>query len=176
MTKWFYPALAATFCAILLLMLNDLRLQAKRSAQTLNDQLPAILDRTKKSADTLAVLSEDIRQLRDLAGVGQGARDMTLAAFADRVLDAIESTDAVIGLKPKLVGEALKETVPAKQWVADARKEALWLTFRSSSREEMLAHLCRNKYGSDWYIQPMGLEPVRLGEWVEKSVPDAGTK
>jgi hypothetical protein len=164
--------LAVVVSAALLWMLNDLRVQAKRATRTLNDQLPEILDRTKRSADTLAVLSDDIRQLRDLAGAGDAARDKSLAAYADRVLDAVESTDATIGLKPKLIGDALKDTVPARQWVTDARKEALWLTFRAASRDELLDRLCKNKFGSEWHIQPAGGGAVPLADWVRQHVPD----
>src|SRR5688500_5378531 len=154
MVKWIYLGLAVAFCAALLLMLNDLRLQVRRGAETVNSQLPEILDKTRKTADTMAVLSDDIRQLRDLAGAPDGVRDATLAAYADDLLDAVEASGATIGLKPKLIGTELKETLPAREWVADARKEALWLTFRASSREEFLDRLCKNKFGSDWYIQP----------------------
>jgi hypothetical protein len=141
MTKWFYPTLATVICLAVLWMLNDLRIQTKRSTTTLNDQLPAILERTKKSAETLAVLSDDIRQLRDLAGVGDKARDRSLAAYADRILDRIAGTPGTVGLKPKLIGDELKDTVTTEQWVADARKEALWLTFRAASKAELLEKL-----------------------------------
>jgi hypothetical protein len=167
MAKWLYLALASVVSAALLLMLNDLRLQVRRGTETVNRQLPEILDKTRKTADTMAVLSEDIRQLRDLAGAPQGVRDRTLAAYADDVLDAVQSSGATIGLKPKLIGSELKDTVPATEWVVDARKEALLLTFRVNSKEEFLERLCQNKFGSDWYIQPRGAEAVPLAEWIK---------
>ena len=168
MVKWVYPALAVVVSALLLLMLNDLRVQVKRGTATVNNHLPEILDKTRRTADTVAVLSEDIRQLRDLAGGGTDrARDKTLVAFADTLLDAVESADAVVGLKPKLIGSELKDTVPAKEWVVDARKEALWQTFRVNSRSELVERLTRNKFGSEWYIQPNGAGAVPLAEWLK---------
>ena len=176
MTKWFYPALAVLVAAALLLMLNDLRIQARRSTETINAKLPEILDKTRRTADTLAVLSEDIKKLRALAGATDGVRDPALVDYATAVLNQIEATDAVIGLMPKLIGSELKETQPAREWVVDARKEAVLLVFRAGSRDELLDRLCKNKFGSDWYIQPKGGQPVTLAEWVRKNVPAAKEK
>ena len=170
MTRYFYPALAACVAAALLWMLNDLRVQARRSTETINAKLPEILDKTRRSADTLAVLSEDIKKLRALAGATNDVRDPALVDYATAVLDKIESTDAVIGLMPKLIGSELKETQPAREWVVDARKEAVLLVFRAHSRDELLDRLCKNKFGSDWYLQPRGGQPVTLIEWVRKNV------
>lgn len=176
MTKWFYPALVAVVSATLLLMLNDLRVQARRSTETINAKLPEILEKTRKSADTLAVLSEDIKKLRTLAGATDRVRDTALVDHATAVLDQLEKADAVIGLKPKLFGEALKETVPAKEWVVDARKEALVLVFRAHSKDELLDGLCKNMYGSDWYIQPKGAEAITLRQWIESHIPTEPAK
>jgi hypothetical protein len=175
MTKWFYPVLAVLVTAAVLLMLNDLRIQARRSTETINAKLPEILDKSKRTADTLAVLSEDIKKLRALAGATNDVRDPALVDFATAVLDRIESTDAVIGLMPKLIGTELKETQPAREWVVDARKEAVLLVFRAHSREELLDRLGKNKYGSDWYIQPKGKNPVTLSQWVKENLPAAAT-
>ncbi len=59
-------------------MLNDLRLELKRSAQTVNRDLPVILANTRKSTETLAEVSSDIKELRNLAGVEDAPRDKTL--------------------------------------------------------------------------------------------------
>jgi hypothetical protein len=169
MTRWLYPTLATVVSLALLLMLNDLRLQARRSTQTINQKLPEILDKTRKSADTLAALSEDVKKLRTLAGATDAARDATLVDFATHILDRVEQVDGVIGLKPKLIGDALKETLPAREWVVDARKEALLLVFRAHSKDELLDRLCKNKYGSDWYIQPKDAPALTLRDWITKN-------
>jgi hypothetical protein len=176
MTRYFYPALALLVSAAVLLMLNDLRVQARRSTETINAKLPEILDKSRMTADTLAVLSADIKKLRTLAGAPGDVRDPALVDFATAVLDKIAATDAVIGLMPKLIGNDLKETQPAREWVVDARKEAVLLVFRAHSRDELLDHLCKNKYGSDWYLQPKGAAPVTLAEWIRKNVPAAATQ
>ncbi len=175
MLKWLYLSIAVIALIVFGLLLNDLRLELKRTARTVNEQLPEILDKSRRSADALAAVSDDIRQLRDLAGApAAGARDETLAAYADSVLDALEKSDLSIGLKPKLFGDALKDTQPAKEWVVAARKEGLWLTFRAKSKAELLDGLTKNKFGSDWYAQPpAGGEAVPLRDWLKANHPES---
>ena len=160
------------FVAIALVLgwlINDLRLQLRATAETVNAKLPSILEKTEKSAEALAELSEDVRQLRDLAGA-TGPRDTTLAAYADAILDRLEATDAKIGTKSRISGN-LGDALPAKEWVAAARKEALWLTFRAKSKEELLTRLTANKFGSEWHIEPAGGPAQPLRQWIE-SQPD----
>jgi hypothetical protein len=176
MTKWFYPALAVLVSAAILWMLNDLRVQARRSTETVNAKLPEILDKTRLTADTLADLSRDVKKLRTLAGATDTVRDPALVDFATVVLNKIEASDATIGLMPKLIGHELKDTLPTREWVVDARKEAVWLVFLAHSRQDLLERLCRNKYGSDWYIQFKGAAPVPLAQWVRENVPGAATQ
>ena len=172
MIKWMYFGLAALTAAAVLLLLNDLRLQMKRASVTVNDKLPRILEKTESSAQTLADLSADVKQLRDLAGLPQGTRDKTLAVYADQVLDAVEASGGTVGLKSLLPGkDRLKDPQPAKDWVAGARKEAVWLTFRADSRRELLERLCRNKFGSDWMIQVGDADPLTLAAWVTEKLP-----
>jgi hypothetical protein len=166
--------IAAAIAAVVLLalaawfgwMLNDLRLELKHSAQTVNRDLPVILANTRKSTETLAQVSGDIKVLRNLAGVEDAPRDKTLVTYADSVLDLIEShDDAKIGTE-KLIGKALSDPLSAKEWVAGARKEAVWLTFRAKSRSELLDRLTQNKFGSEWKIQIGDEPPQSLRDWL----------
>jgi len=151
---------------VLAWLLNDLRLQLRETAETVNAKL---LEKTETSAQALAELSEDVRQLRDLAGA-TGPRDATLAAYADAILDKLEAADATIGTKGRLSGN-LSEPLPSKEWVAAARKEAVWLTFRAKSKDELLTRLSANKFGSEWHVEVAGAEPVPLRQWIT-SQPD----
>lgn len=152
-------------------MLNDLRIELKRSAQTVNRDLPVILSNTRKSTETLAEVSRDIKDLRDLAGVQDAPRDETLVAYADDILDLIESRpDATIGTE-KIVGKELSDPLPASAWVAGARKEAVWLTFRAKSKRELLDRLTESKFGSPWKIKAGDGEPVPLREWLIENHP-----
>jgi hypothetical protein len=195
MFKWSCLAVAVVFLAVLAWLVNDLRLEIRRSAQvartageTINENLPAIVDKTKKSTDTLAEhlpeivektrattetlaeLAEDIRQLKELAGVTTSVRDKNLVAYATSVLDAIEVSGGTIGVK-KTLGKGLKSPVPAKEWVVGARKEALFLTVLASSKKDFVTRLTRNKFHFLWYIQLADSEPVTLADWLKANHP-----
>ena len=172
MLKWLYFTLAAVSVVAVLLLLNDLRLQMKRAAVTVNDKLPRILEKTEKSAETLAALSSDIREIRDLAGLPQqSAHDRTIVRYADQVLDLVESSGGRIGTTGLLGGETLKDPQPAADWTRAARKEALWQTLRAKSRDELLERLCETKFGSAWHIQFGEEKPTPLAEWVKQKLP-----
>ncbi len=175
MFKW--VALGAAVVAVVILgwMVNDLRVQAKRATVTVNEKLPEILEKTQKSAETLAVLSDDIRQLRDLAGASD-VRDRSLAGYADSILDAVESSGGAIGTKGLLGGDKLKDPQAAAEWAAVARKEAVWLTFRAKSRGDLLARLTQTKFGSEWQIQVGAEPPATLRDWIERNVDLPATR
>ncbi len=152
-------------------MVNDLRRELKRSAETVNTHLPEILDNTRRSTETLAEVSRDIKDLRNLAGVEDVPRDKTLVSYADSVLDLIESqADAVIGTE-KIFGKELSDPVPAKDWAAAARKEAVWLTFRAASKRELLDRLTATKFGSAWRIKVGEEKPSPLHDWLVEHHP-----
>ena len=159
-------------------LINDVRLQLRHTSATINEKLPSILEKTERSATALAELSADVSQLRDLAGA-TGPRDATLAAYADAILDRLETSDLRIGTRAKLSGK-LDDPQPAKEWSAAARKEALWLTFRAKSKPELLERLTETKFGSEWHVQPTSgdMKVVTLREWIEaqpdlRASPDA---
>ena len=193
--KWLCLLVAIVFLVVLGWMVNDIRLQVRGSVQTvqtagatINKELPSIVEKSKKSTDviaehlpeivdktrqtteTLAELAQDIRQLKELAGVSSTARDKTLVAFADSVLDAIERSGGKVGLK-KTFGNGLKSELPAKEWVVGARKEALLLTVLAKSKGELLERLTHNKFGSAWYLQMADAEPVTLLDWLRQQHP-----
>ncbi|MEK6234792.1 MAG: leucine-rich repeat domain-containing protein [Planctomycetales bacterium] len=173
MFKWACLALATAAVVGIGWMINDVRLQATEATREINESLPRILASTEKTTETLAEVSKDVALLRDLAGISGGARNESLAGFADSVLDAVEEIDGEIGLTKKVFGSGLKELIPAKEWATAARKEALWLTFRAKSKEELLTRLCRNKFGSAWYLKPADGAPLPLLDWIVANHPEA---
>lgn len=166
MFRWACLALATIATAGLLWMVNDVRTQLKRSTQTVNENLPLIFAKTQRTTETLAALSEDLKQIRNLTGATDVVRDKRMAAFADSLLDAIRDSGGEIGLKPKLIGTNLKDVQSVGDWVNGARKEALWLLVRSRSRAELVGKLCTNIYGSDWYIRFEDKDAVKLADWI----------
>ena len=192
MFKWTCLAVAVVFLAVLGWLVNDFRLEIRRSGQmvqaagqTINEHLPAIVDKTKRTTDTLAEqlpeivektrattetlaeLAEDIRQLKELAGVSAVARDKNLVAYATSALDRIESSGGTIGLKKAFGTKWLKNPVPAREWVVGARKEAVVLTILANSKSEFATRLTRNKFHSPWYIQIGDNEPMSLLDWLK---------
>lgn len=192
MFKWLCLLTAIAFLAGLTWMINDVRLEIHRSSEllrttgtTVNEKLPTIVEKVQKSADsisesapeivekirksseTLAELAEDIRQLKELMGVANTARDKSLVAYADSILDLIESSGGSVGLKKSFGGSGLKATLPAREWVVGARKEALFLTVVAKSKLELATRLSENKFGSSWYVQFRDKEPVSLLDWLK---------
>ena len=43
--------------------------------------------------------------------------------------------------RTKVIGDGLKDLVPVQDWVAGARKEALWLSFRADTKQALLERL-----------------------------------
>jgi len=61
--------------------------------------------------------------------------------------------------------------VPAKEWVAGARKEAIFLTVLANSKADFLTRLTRNTFHSPWYIQFSEAEPQPLLDWLKARYP-----
>jgi hypothetical protein len=168
--KWVCLGLAAIAAGIVIYLADDARRELKRTNQLVHDHLPAILANVKVASETVARVSKDIEGLRDLAGLSAPG-DRALATYADSVLDFLEQQPGKIGLE-KLVGKQLKDLVPAADWARDARKEALWLTFRARTRAELLDRLGKTKLGSPWYYAPpAGGAPVPLIDFLKRQHP-----
>ncbi|MBL4847433.1 MAG: hypothetical protein JKY65_18095 [Planctomycetes bacterium] len=148
---WACLTVAALALGYLCWAVEDLRQEAKTSSQAVNAHLPQILEKVEGASATLKEVADDLKKLRDLAGAS-GPRDKSLAVFADRLLDLLEAAPVKLGLE-KMIGKELKNLLPAAAWVRDARKEALWLTFRAKSKAELFERLCKNKFGSDWIVE-----------------------
>jgi hypothetical protein len=172
--KWSCFGLAAVVCAVLLYLLDDMRREIRRTNETVNAHLPQILANVSTATTTLADVSKDINAFRDLAGLaGSAGQDRSLVVYADSVLDFLEQQpQGQIGLS-KLVGKGLKDVITSAEWARDTRKEALWLTFRASTKKELLDRIGKNKFGSDWYFTAPGIEPMTLIEFLRLYHPES---
>ena len=170
--KWSCFGLAAVVCAVLLYLVNDMRQEIRRTNDTVNAHLPQILTNVNTATTTLAALSGDINSFRDLAGLaGSTPQDASLVAYADSIVDFLEQQpQGQIGLQ-KLVGKGLKDVITSAEWARDSRKEALWLTVRASTKQELLERMAKNKFGSDWYFTAPGIEPMPLIEFLRLNHP-----
>lgn len=187
MFKWACLGVAVVFLTALVLMINDLRLEIRQATvtihaagQTVNEHLPSIVDKGRKTtdtlaenlpeiveklrttSDTLAELAEDIGQLKELAGVANTVRDQNLVAYATSALNAIDASGGTIGQKKLLGGKGLKNQTPAKEWVVGARKRALLWTLLAKSKQDLLARMTKS-----WYIQIGEHEPVTMQDWLK---------
>ena len=145
--------------------------RSRETTETVNENLPTIVEKTRVTTETLAELAADIRQLKELVGVGGGSRETNLVAYASGVLRAIEDSGGTVGVKKTFGGKGLTKTLPAKEWAAGARKEALYLAVVSHSKAELVTRLCRTLFDSDWYIQVGKGEPVKLLDWLRANHP-----
>lgn len=172
MYRWLCFALAVAFVCGVGWVIHQLRRDIEQATHTINENLPEILANTRKSSETLAVVSEDIRNLRDLAGAAEGSRDRSLVVFADLLLDEVESSGGIVGVQKKVFGEGLKDTLPAEEWAVSARKEALWLSLRVKSRDELFQRLTENKFGSKWHLQMDEEDTIAMDEWLVSRLPE----
>ncbi|MDQ3368306.1 MAG: hypothetical protein M3680_23010 [Myxococcota bacterium] len=165
--KWSGLALAVIAVAMLGYLLNDVRRELARTSATLHAGLPQIVENVRVGTVTLANVSRDIEALRDLLGVSATSGDRSLVQYADSVLDFLDAqTTGQVGLT-KVVGTGLKDVVAIQDWVRDARKEALWLTFRASSKAELLDRLAHTKFGSAWHYTAPGIPATPLAQFVK---------
>ena len=172
--RWVALGLAALVAGYLCWALEDLRQEAKTSGKAVNAHLPQILAKVDATSATVKEVSDDLKKLRDLAGAS-GPRDKSLAVFADRLLDLLEQAQVVVGVE-KLIGKELSKPLAAADWVRDARKEALFLTFRAKSKAELFTRLCKNKFGSPWLVRSAeeeGAKPEPLAAWFATRDPEA---
>jgi hypothetical protein len=197
MFKWSCLAVAVAFLTVLAWMVNDVRLEIRRSTEliqatghTVNEHLPTIVDKTKQTTDvvtehlpeivqktrvtvdTVAELAGDIHQMRELLVGTHTPTDTNLVTYANSVLKCIEASEGKIGLKRLPPGKGLKSLLPAKEWVAGARLEAVFLTLVAKSKKDLVTRLARNKFGFHWYIQVGADEPSTLLDWLKANHPE----
>jgi hypothetical protein len=211
MFKWICLAVAVVFLSVVGWMINDIRLQVRRSARVVDDagqtvnkdlpdivkrskttsevvsknlpevvekvrtstdtvskHLPKVIDRVDKTTEVVAGLAEDVRQLKELAGIGKEPRDKTVAAYASSVLKKIAESGGEIGVRrPPLKG--LRNKKPAAEWVEGERTEAALMAILGRSKKQMLKAIATTKWGGNWYIELPGQKPVKLLDWLKEN-------
>ena len=165
--RWACFALAAIFAAAALWMLDDMRVEIKRTNAIVDQHLPAVLANVKTATETLAHVSKDIESLRDLTGLADASGDRSLVQYADSILDFLDAQQGKIG-RTKVLGEGLKDLVPVQDWVTSSRKEALWLSFRADSKQDLLDRLGKTKFGEHWMFAPTTGAPVPLIDFLKQ--------
>lgn len=136
--------------------------KVRRSTETVSENLPEVIDRVDRTTEVVAELAEDIRQLKELAGLVSAKRDENLVAYANSVFRQIETAEGMIGNK-KVLGKGIKNALPAKEWVVGRRKWALWWTVRAKSKKELLEMISKG-----WYMEFPDKEPIPLIDWLRE--------
>ncbi|MGE0545501.1 MAG: hypothetical protein AB7O24_28470 [Kofleriaceae bacterium] len=175
MFKWACFGLAVVTIGVFGWMVNDVRTELKHTNHHVNENLPEILANAKQVTGTLAQLSKDVEGLRDLAGIASGPQDRSLVVYADSVLDFLEQQTGQVGLE-KVIGGGIKDAVSVQDWVQSARKEAVWLSFRASTKAELLDRLAKNKFGSAWQFVSATGERIPLIDLVRKNHPGSAAQ
>lgn len=172
--KWVCLLLALVFGIAMLSMVYGLYTRVHYSTELVNERLERILENTDKTTATLAAFAEDLRRLRDLAGLKDKQREDGLIAYTDRVLDFIENTEAEIGVaKVVSFSNGLKNLEPAHIWVRSNRKRAVWLVASQSSKRAVVEELTSTEItGSSYYIQFPDAEPEPLLDWLIRNHPE----
>lgn len=186
--KWICLTIATVIGGFLCWAANDLRLEVRRTTDsvnenlprlltevektttTVNDRLPAILANGKESTETLAALSRDIRELRELFGLKDGGKSTGLLPFANEIIRTVEESGGEVGLRP-LIGSQLTEVRSAAEWATQARREAMVLLWRANSKKELLDRITRNFYGFEWVMRQGG-ETASLKDWLLRKHPE----
>lgn len=191
MFKWTCLLVAVVFLTALTWMINDARLEIRRTADIVNQKLPPLADQSTKTLDTvndklpeivanvhmaseaLADLAGDLSQLKEFAGATGVGRDKALVDYADSMLSAVAQSNGTIGVKSPLGGRSLTRTKPASEWTANARKEAALLSILTHSKKEMANRLAKTALGNPWYIQFGTQEAMQLMDWIKANHPES---
>lgn len=174
--KWLCLTFAVVCSLAALWMLNDVRVKVSNRTE----KLPELIENSRKTTATLKELSQDIKDLRELAGAATGTRDASLVRYASEVLNLIEkegkgsviyagqrdgASGKILGLAKRLTGSDDTKT-PAEEWARGARKEALYLVFVCNSKKEILERLCRSTLSEPLIIETADGKSQTLHEWL----------
>jgi hypothetical protein len=148
--------------------------KVRSGTDMVSKSLPKVVERVERTTEVVAELAEDIRQLKELAGLKAVPRDKTVVAYAESVLQTVARSGGVIGVK-KTVGKGLKNTRPATEWVEAERREAALMAVLGRSKKQMLQAIVTTKLGFYWYIQLPDRAPVRLLDWLKENHEETKT-
>ncbi len=197
MFKWACLLVATAFLGFVAWVLNDVRLEVRRTSnnlnatsESINENLPPILEKTRKATDalgddipqivtrtrdvseTVGELAADLRKMKTAMARLKTERDPDLTDYADSILDFVGQTDALVGAKPLVsLGSALQNPVPAKAWAASARNEAVLATIINKSKLGVLTSMTSNAVGQPWYVQ-FGNRRELMLDWLKAQHPE----
>jgi hypothetical protein len=145
---------------------------AERASTTINEHLPVLLVQATTAADNLAELSDNFAQYRGLLGtVHSSSQNKDLLTYGASILDLIEGQNATLGVKKAPAEPVSKPSLPAKQWVAAARKQNNFLSLVAASKADVLHGLARTNTATPWFIKIGDQAPRLLADWIKDVHP-----
>jgi hypothetical protein len=156
--------------------------ETEQVGKTVNTDLPPLVKRSETALaqaelamDSLAELSSNFSQFRDLMGVVHaGSQNKPLFSYGTSILNFIgEQPKAVIGTKTPGPKPSLRHAVPAKEWASAAQKDAYFLSLAAKTKSDVLHGLARTRSAAPLFIQLGDQLPRLLGDWLQESHPDS---
>jgi hypothetical protein len=187
MFKWVCLGVATIFLAAVAWMLNDIRRDVRRTGDavqtaghTVNEQLPAILAKTRVTVealgegvpqitDTLVDVAADVRNLKEAIGKSSVSADIKQLAYGESLLQFVGASGGTVGLASDS-GE-LRKAQPAREWANSARKDLLLYTMLTQTNEQLLGKMTSTKFGSPLSIRVGEAAAVQLIEWLKANHP-----
>ena len=190
MFKWVCLLVAVVALSAFGWMLNDIRIQLRSLTVQTDQHLPRILTNTEQitsqldrnlphlltkastAIDNLAELSDTLAQYRGVMGtVHAASQDKDLFSYGTSILDLIAGQKATIGIQKTAAERPAKPPLPAKQWVAAARKHNNFLSLVASSKADVLHGLARTDTATPWFIKLEDQAPRLLADWIKEAHP-----
>jgi hypothetical protein len=146
--------------------------KTRNATDALGEDIPAIVTRTRDVSETVSELAADLRKMKTALAHVKAERDPELVAYADSLLDFVGRTEAQVGARPLIgLGSGLQNPVPAKAWAASARNEATLATIIHRSKLAVLTAMTSNALGQPWFMQ-FGNKRVLMLDWLKQNHPE----
>ncbi len=192
--KWACLGSAIIFACILMWMIADFKnkmvialrnaentvSQVRFSVDKVNHRMPSMLSEIHTTSRTLKGLADDVELIKEVAGVGEEAKDRgirSLAVYVREVQDLLqqksEDSNATV-LIEEVVGSDLKEVDTLKAFLVGVNKEMLVILTLSNSNEETLYRICHSGIRrKPYYIQLENEDPIKLEDYIRQHHPES---
>lgn len=111
-------------------------------------------------------IASDYEDLKDRIIINTIEERRSNLAFANTVLDLIQSTDAVIINRNLAMPN---NEFSAAEWVGNARMEARAISAVAYDHQEILSTLTSTKFGDAWLIKLNGEKRIKLYDWLQST-------
>lgn len=125
------------------------------------DEIEKVKEKISSAKEQLV---SDYKDLKDRIIINTIEERRSNLAFANAVLDIVQSTNAVI-LNRNLAMP--NNEFSAAEWVGNARMEARAISAIAYDHQEILSTLTSTKFGDTWLIKINGGKRIKLYDWLQ---------